>query len=108
MGYDFKKILINILPLAFYLEQISLLIITKGIAQIEDPAPFVTFAYYAYLATVYSAEILKFFITKYVKGYRRGVWIHAITTFLLVIQIILVFSALIYENSLPYRYWYVW
>jgi len=34
---NLKKILIKIMPLAFYLEQITMLIITKGLVALENP-----------------------------------------------------------------------
>lgn len=56
--------------------------------------------YYFYLFIVYGCIVLKVILNKYLKGYKRGFCLHIMSTIKLIIQIVIVITAIFYINYL--------
>ena len=108
MSSCLKKLLMKSIPLTVYLEQLSLIIITKGLGQIDGIPPLVQFMYYVYVGSVYAVQVVKFLLTFCFPGYKRGFSIHMVTTLQLILQIIVVLGAIVYLSEQDYWSWIWW
>ncbi len=93
-----QSLIVAAIPLTTYLEQATLLLSTKGLERIENPIKIVTFAYYIYIFSVYSIQILRTIFTRLLKGYSRGKWIQIASTVQIIIQLVLIITAVVLIN----------
>jgi hypothetical protein len=82
----FENSIVMLIPLTVFLEQLSLIIVTKGLAQIDPPTPTIGEVMdYVYLASVYGNALYQ--ISKRIL---EGIIIHLTTTNSLTSSIILI------------------
>ena len=73
------------------MDQLSLIIIGKGLERIDpNPPDYIFYMYYFYLASVYTVEAVKFGFTRLLQGYSRGLWTHRVATVQLILQVCIV------------------